>query len=217
MPNKLAGRFLSRYIRIHRHIKQILFDSVIFYEVSELARPFDIHSDCELRTPHQIRIEPGCAIKARAILNGRSRTRKHGISLGSDTYLKENCYLDAYGGFIEVSGQCAFAQNTIIHGGGGVKIGKNVIFGANCYIISSNHKFRSRELPIILQGDERKGISIGNNVWLGGNVIVLDGVTIGDNCVIGAGSIVRKDIPSNTVVFDSRQSVYKEVFHDRNI
>ncbi len=50
----------------------------------------------------------------------------------------------------------------------------------------------------MLQGDYRKGIIIGNNVWLGGSVIVLDGVEIGNNCVIGAGTIVTKDVPDNT-------------------
>lgn len=44
-----------------------------------------------------------------------------------------------------------------------------------------------------------KPIKVGNNVWIGGNVAVLPGVTIGDNVVIGAGSIVNKDIPSNVV------------------
>jgi len=213
MPNKIVGNVLAKCRAIYRFIHQRASNSINYYLIDELGLPFNIHYLCEFRTPAQISINYDCTIKARTILNGRSKARKHGIILGADTYLKENCYLDAYGGYIEIEGQCAFAQNTIIHGGGGVSIGKNVISGANCYIISSNHNFDSEELPIMLQGDTKRGITIGNNVWLGGNVIVLDGVSIGNNCVIGAGTIVRKNIPSGIIVYDQRHSVIREVYH----
>jgi len=213
MPNKIAGNVLTKCRAICRYIHQRTSNSINYYLINELGLPFNIHYSCEFRTPAQIFINYDCTIKSRTILNGRSNLRKHGIILGPDTYLKENCYLDAYGGYIEIEGQCAFAQNTVIHGGGGVSIGRNVILGANCYIISSNHNFASKELPIMLQGDTTRGITIGNNVWLGGNVIVLDGVSIGNNCVIGAGTIVRKNIPSGMIVYDKRHSVTREVYH----
>ena len=54
-------------------------------------------------------------------------------------------------------------------------------------------------------------IIVGNNVWFGGNVVVLPGVTIGDNCVIGAGSVVNKDIPSNVVAVGNPCKVIKEI------
>lgn len=54
-------------------------------------------------------------------------------------------------------------------------------------------------------------ITIGDNVWLGANVIVLPGVTIGENSVIGAGSVVTKDIPANVVAFGSPCKVYREI------
>ena len=56
-----------------------------------------------------------------------------------------------------------------------------------------------------------KPIKVGNNVWIGGNVVVLPGVTIGDNVVIGAGSIVTKDIPSNSVAVGNPCKVIKEI------
>lgn len=54
-------------------------------------------------------------------------------------------------------------------------------------------------------------IAIGDNVWLGANVIVLPGVTIGENSVIGAGSVVTKDIPANVIAFGSPCKVYREI------
>lgn len=56
-----------------------------------------------------------------------------------------------------------------------------------------------------------KPITVGNNVWIGGNVVVLHGVTIGDNVVIGAGSIVNKNIPSNSVAVGNPCKVIKKI------
>ena len=54
-------------------------------------------------------------------------------------------------------------------------------------------------------------ITIGDNVWIGGNVMVLPGVTIGENSVIGAGSVVTRDIPANVVAFGAPCKVYREI------
>jgi acetyltransferase-like isoleucine patch superfamily enzyme len=56
-----------------------------------------------------------------------------------------------------------------------------------------------------------KPIKVGNNVWIGGNVVVLPGVTIGTNVTIGAGSVVTKDIPSNTIAYGNPCRVVKEL------
>ena len=56
-----------------------------------------------------------------------------------------------------------------------------------------------------------KPITVGNNVWFGGNVCVMPGVTIGDNCVIGAGSVVTKDIPSDSVAVGNPCKVLKTI------
>jgi len=66
------------------------------------------------------------------------------------------------------------------------------MIGGHTYIIGSNHRFDSLELPFKFQGVTARGITIEDNVWIGGGSIVLDGVTIGRNSVIGAGSIVTK-------------------------
>jgi acetyltransferase-like isoleucine patch superfamily enzyme len=212
MPNKSVGRVLRIWQSLLDRCNQAASDSINFAQLGLLEQPFDIHYSVEFRAAHQIQIRTSCCIKARAIINGRSAAREHGVSFGPDTYLKEHCYFDAYGGFIDIEGQSAFGQGTIIHGGGGVTIGANVITGAYCQVIASNHRFDSREYPTMLQGDRRKGISIGRNVWLGGHVVVVDGVKIGDNCVIGAGTVVTKDVSANTLVVDKRQKQETRIF-----
>lgn len=77
-----------------------------------------------------------------------------------------------------------------------VAIGRDVLIGAYCYIISANHCFARRDLPIRQQGYIGSPVKIGDDVWLGTHVVVLAGVTIGDGAVIGAGSVVTHDIPA---------------------
>jgi|GEM_PF-1008185 len=219
MPNRFIGKLIYTGCKIKDAISLNLRNHLIFYLVKNIKEPFCIEKNVELRTPQQIKIEKDCTIKSRTIINGRSRREDFGIILGENTYLKENCYFDAYGsGFIHIDGFCAFGQNTIIHGGGGVKIGKYVITGANCYIIASNHIYDSIEFPIILQGDKQKGIVIEDNVWLGGSVIVLDGVTIGRNSVIAAGTVVRKNVSPNTLMYvdNEKNLIMKTIFSKKN-
>ncbi|MBN2894193.1 MAG: acyltransferase [Bacteroidales bacterium] len=79
---------------------------------------------------------------------------------------------------------------------GGVEIGDNVMIASHTAITSATHN------PKIKQFNKEnifKKVVIGNNVWIGSHVVIFPGVQIGNNCIIGAGSIVNKDIPDNCV------------------
>ena len=78
-----------------------------------------------------------------------------------------------------------------------VCFGDNVFIGPNCNFYTACHPLDVKSRNIGLE--YAKPITIGDNVWLGGNVTILPGVTIGNNCVIGAGSVLTKDVPPNTV------------------
>ena len=90
-----------------------------------------------------------------------------------------------------------------------VTIGDNVFVGPNCTITCAGHpldyKIRNKGLEYALP------INIGDNVWIGANVCILPGVTIGNNVVIGAGSVVNKDIPSNSVAVGVPCKVIKTI------
>jgi maltose O-acetyltransferase len=79
-------------------------------------------------------------------------------------------------------------------------IGSDVLMGPDIVIMSSAHAFEDKNIPINRQGAlEKNPVHIGNDVWIGTRVIILPGVKIGDGAVIGASSVVTKDIPSFAV------------------
>ena len=89
-----------------------------------------------------------------------------------------------------------------------ITIGKNVLIGPNVTLCTTGHPVHPAHRQ---DGMYSFPITIGDNVWIGGNVIVLPGVTIGENSVIGAGSVVTKDIPANVIAFGSPCKVFREI------
>jgi len=90
-----------------------------------------------------------------------------------------------------------------------VTIGNRVMFGPNVQIYTATHPLNAKERS---SGTEyAKPITIGNDVWLGGGVIVCPGVTIGNGVVIGAGAVVTKDIPDNVFAAGNPAKVIKEI------
>lgn len=102
-----------------------------------------------------------------------------------------------YGYNIEIGDNFYSNHNLIILDCAKVKIGDNVFVGPNVGIYTPCHPIDAKERMTFKEWAEP--VTIGDDVWLGGNVTILPGVSIGNNVVIGAGSVVTKDIPSNCV------------------
>lgn len=83
----------------------------------------------------------------------------------------------------------------------GVTIGNDVMMGPDCMIFSSNHGMDRTDIPMWKQkSSSTQPVVIGNDVWIGARVIILPGVHVGDGAVIGAGSVVTKDVPAYGIV-----------------
>lgn len=102
-----------------------------------------------------------------------------GLEIGADTYVGPHCILGA---------------------GGGISIGHDVTLGAYVQLLAENHGFADPNLPINEQGVTRRGIVVEDGCWLGNNTIVLDGVRVGRGAIVGAASVVTRDIPAGAVV-----------------
>ena len=90
-----------------------------------------------------------------------------------------------------------------------ITIGDNVLLAPNVQLYAAHHPLDPIERLTLRE--LASPITIGNNVWIGGNAIVLPGVTIGDNSIIGAGSVVTKDIPANVVAVGNPCRVIREL------
>lgn len=122
--------------------------------------------------------------------------------------IEQPFYCD-YGYNIRVGENFYANFNMVILDEASVTFGDNVFIAPNCGFYTAGHP---------LEADQRnKGleyarpITIGNNVWIGAQVCVLPGVTVGDNCVIGAGSVVCRDIPANSVAVGNPCRVVKSI------
>lgn len=84
---------------------------------------------------------------------------------------------------------------------GKIVIGKDVMMGPNCVMRTYSHKHDRLDIPMNQQGFELEQVMyIGDDVWIGTNVIILPGVNIGSHCIIGAGAVVTKDVPDYAIV-----------------
>ena len=126
---------------------------------------------------------------------------------GDKFFILPNFYCD-YGFNIEI-GENFFANyNLVVLDANKVIFGNNVQIGPNCGFYTSGHPI---DKDVRRKVEFAKPITIGNDVWIGGNVCVMPGVTIGDNTVIGAGSVVTKDIPSNVVAVGNPCRVMRKI------
>ncbi len=103
---------------------------------------------------------------------------------------------------IIIGNNCYFNHNTILNGGRGkakLRIGNYVQTGPNVAFYVSNHNYNSRMAPIKMQGYTEQDIVVEDDVWIGANSVITSGVHIGRGAIIGAGSVVTKDIQPYTI------------------
>lgn len=127
---------------------------------------------------------------------------------GSALTIEPNFFCD-YGFNIEFGENCYINHNCVILDCAKVKLGQNVLIGPNCGFYTAIHPINAEERNQWFE--YAKPITVGDNVWFGGNVVVLPGVSIGNNTVIGAGSVVTKDIPNNVVAVGNPCKVIKNI------
>jgi acetyltransferase-like isoleucine patch superfamily enzyme len=123
-------------------------------------------------------------------------------------WIEPNFWCD-YGYNIEIGENFYSNHNLVILDPAKVTFGDNVFIAPNCGFYTAGHPIDAELRNQLLEF--AYPITVGNNVWFGGNVVVLPGVTIADNVVIGAGSVVTKDIPANVVAVGNPCKVLREI------
>lgn len=104
-------------------------------------------------------------------------------------------------GNVRIGAHSTVNSGVVIYTGNGVDIGRHCAIAANCTFAPVNHEYRSRDALITEQGfmPSRGGIVLEDDVWIGANVVLLDGAIVRQGCVVGAGSLVTGELPPYTI------------------
>jgi acetyltransferase-like isoleucine patch superfamily enzyme len=140
-----------------------------------------------------------------------------GVSIGDETLVMHGAILHVYNfrgipnAGIRIGKECLVGEYSVIRGQGGVTIGDRVYTSPMTQIIAVNHVFNDPSRPFIEQGITAQGITIEDDVWIGSNAVITDGVRIGKGAVIAAGAVVTRDVAAHTVVGGVPARLIKEI------
>lgn len=116
---------------------------------------------------------------------------------------------------ITIGDYCSIGEGAYFHAMGGLSIGNNVIISRNVTIYTSNHNYHSKEYIPFDNTHILKPVTINNHVWIGRNVCILPGVTIGEGAIIGMSAVITKDIPPLAIVVGNNHIIgYREQYRD---
>ncbi|WP_026912511.1 acyltransferase [Patulibacter minatonensis] len=135
------------------------------------------------------------------------------LELGPQVFLEPGVWITAGDhGRVRIGGGTFLNQGVMIASEGLVEIGEHCMAANGCLITDGSHRFEDPETPVPWQGFTTKGPTrIGDNVWLGANVVVTSGVTIGRRSVIGANSVVTADVPPFSIAAGSPAKVIRSI------
>ena len=158
-------------------------------------------ADVVLRHPHKIRIGDGAVIDEHVLLDAKGENNQ-GIDIGAGSYIGRNCIVSCKNGDISLGENANIGWNCTIAATSAIRIGRDNIIAAYSYIIGGgNYLIDDIEGPMCRNYDEKGkgGVVLGDDVWLGSHVAVLDGVAIGNGCVVASGSTVTKDLVAGSI------------------
>jgi acetyltransferase-like isoleucine patch superfamily enzyme len=151
-----------------------------------------------LRHPAKIRLGDDVVVDDLVVLDAKGETNR-GITVGNGVFLGRGTILSCKDGDIELGDHVNIGFYSEIFSGSSVTVGAHGLFAAYTYLVGGGHEFDRPGVPVVEQARRSKGITLGENVWLGAGAKVMDGVRIGRDVVVGAGAIVTEDLPDRVV------------------
>lgn len=151
-----------------------------------------------LRHPYKITIESDVVIDDYCVLDAKGLDNK-GIYIKEQVFIGRNSILSCKNGDIILEKNVNIGFNSEIFSGSEVTVGENTLIAAYVYIIGGGHDYSRTDIPISEQNKPSHGIKIEKNCWIGAGAKIFDNTTIGKETIIGAGSVVSKDIPPHSI------------------
>lgn len=164
-----------------------------------------------IRHPEKIVIGDNTIFDDNSVLDAKGESNE-GIEIGSNVLIGRGTILSCKNGNIRIGDYSNLGPGNTILSETELSIGKYVYTAGHLYMIAGgNHSFDRRDIPMFHQPSySRGGISLGDDVWIGANATILDGVRIGEGSVIGAAAMVNKEIPSYSIAVGAPAKVIKE-------
>ncbi len=151
-----------------------------------------------LRHPHKIRIGDDVVIDDNCLIDAKGDANR-GITIGSGVFIGRNTILSCKNGDIDLEDRANIGFNCEIFSASSVRVGRDTLVAAYCYLIGGDHDFRDSSQPVLAQVRRSAGVTVGAGAWLGAGAKILDGVTIGARAVVGAGAVVREAVPDGAI------------------
>ena len=151
-----------------------------------------------LRHPHKVHLGDDVVVDDLVVLDAKG-TSNRGIRVGSGVFLGRGTILSCKDGDITLGDHVNIGFHSEIFSGSQVTVGRHGLFAAYTYLVGGGHEFARADVPVIEQERRSRGITLGEDVWVGAGAKVMDGVTIGDHVVVGAGAVVTDDLPAGVV------------------
>lgn len=165
-----------------------------------MGRGVVIGRNVVFRHPSKIRLGDGVIVDDQAVIDAKGEGNE-GITLGAGVYVGRNTIIYCKGGDIVIGRDVSFSANCIIFSSNRLEMQPGTMVGAFSYFLSGGEYDYHSPRPFVEQsGMETKGpLTIGGGCWFGARVTVLDGAHVGERCVIGAGAVVNRPIPAQTL------------------
>jgi acetyltransferase-like isoleucine patch superfamily enzyme len=151
-----------------------------------------------LRHPHKIRVGNNVVIDDNCLIDAKG-TSNAGIRIGDGVFIGRNTILSCKDGDIEIADGANLGFNCEVFSASRVRIGAKALIAAYCYVIGGDHDYSDPSRSVLEQKRTSAGVVVGDGVWMGAGVKVLDGVTVGARAIVGAGAVVRDDVPERAV------------------
>jgi len=167
--------------------------------LGRVGRDVSVEGHVHFGFPRRIRVDSGCSIGRACALRANSEAAV-GVWLGTDVSLKDGVVVNANQGRVEVQERSWLGPYCVVYGNAGVRIGRDTMIGAHTVITSVGHESHRLDEPMRTQPLVLGPVVIGDDVWIGAHCSILPGVTIGHGAIVGAGSVVTRDVAPYSIV-----------------
>ena len=147
----------------------------------------------------------GHAVGEGCVVSGLADVDADAFALGDRSYLAAHAHVT---GDVTIGADCSVNVSAAVRGR--VRVGDGVRIGSHTSVLGFDHAFDDVDVPVFRQGLTSRGITIGDDVWLGAHVVVLDGVDVGSHAVVGAGAVVTRDVPAYAVAVGNPARVVRD-------